>query len=341
MTSRTLRYLMGLVVLMPVLALSGLPKNARVADSPSPASAGGGPVTPVMAGDASTFGESPPPEVTDDGRFEQRIPVQVPSFHGLEPSVALVYDSREGDGIAGRGWRLSGDSFVRRFSHSRGAPRMDRSDDFLLDDERLIRCSQQRVKGISCMTGGTHSTERETFRRITRTGSSWLVWDRDGTRSEYVSWPGKAQNVIFGIAERRNTHGDLVKFHRWCDGNDACYLREIEYQDAADPAMRTRIELHYEERPDPIRFGMGTSMLFTRFRLLTIEVQAGGGKRGALGLHYASAPGSLAAPESQLDGVTRYGNDVLYYADSWYKGNLRISLTYFEGGVGHIPAPRR
>src|SRR4051794_29210381 len=177
--------------LCTLVTAAGACAMAGGAGSAATAAAGAdGPPTPVLAGDESTFGESPPPAVTGDGRFVQNVPVDVPSFHGIEPSVGLVYDSRQGDGIAGRGWRLSGDSVVQRLARGRGAPGMDASDDFLLDGERLIPCAAQQIKGPSCTTGGTHSTERESYRRIGREGRDWVVSDTDGTRSTYESWPG-------------------------------------------------------------------------------------------------------------------------------------------------------
>ncbi|GAA3597745.1 hypothetical protein GCM10022295_92790 [Streptomyces osmaniensis] len=229
----------------------------------------------------------------------------VPSFHGLEPSPGLTYDSRHGAGIAGWGWELSGDSSVQRVARGRGAPRMDESDDFLLDGERLVACTAQRKPGVSCRSGGTHSTERESYQRITRTGDGWSVWDRAGTLSTYVSWPGKAADAVFGLAERRNSHGDSVRYYRWCENDDACYLKEIEYLDASDPSSRTRVVFHYEERPDPVSRGTGKALLVTRFRLLTIEVRVGPAVRSALALTYATGA------NSRLDSITRYGNDTV------------------------------
>lgn len=285
---------------------------ARTAVSPAVASsAGPGPATPVLAGDESTFAESPPGEVTGDGRFRQSVPVAVPAFHNLTPTVGLAYDTRVGNGIAGWGWQLTGDSEIRRVSRGRGAPRMEASDDYTLDGQRLIACTSQLFKAVSCRTGGTHSTERETFRRITRAGSLWRVTDKDGTVSTYRSWPGTAAGVVFSLAERRNTHGDRVRYSRWCEGSAACYLREIEYMDSASPRLHTRITYLYERRPDPITTGIGSALLQTRQRLLTIRVSTAGATRSALALSYAATPTTRGGASSQLDSVTQYGRDAV------------------------------
>jgi RHS repeat-associated protein len=296
-----------------MLVLSGVvvAPAAGAFDSPAAASpAGPGPATPVLAGEASTFAESPPGEVTGDGRFRQSVPVAVPAFHNLTPAVGLVYDSRSGNGVAGWGWQLAGDSEIRRLSRGRGAPRMDASDDYALDGQRLIACASQQVKGVSCTAGGTHSTERETFRRITWTGSDWRVTDKDGTVSTYRSWSGTGDGAVFSLAERRNTHGDRVLYKRWCDGS-ACYLSEIEYVDSAYRALHTRITYFYEARPDLVTTGIGSALLETRQRLLTIRVSTGGAIRSALALSYAAASLTRGGASSRLDGVTRYGRDAV------------------------------
>ena len=293
------------VVVAPSVSAAGA-SDSRTAAGP----AGPGPATPVIAGGASTFAESPPGEVTGDGRFRQSVPVAVPSFHNLTPTVGLVYDSRSGNGIAGWGWQLTGDSEIRRLSRGRGAPRMDSSDDYTLDGQRLIPCADQPVKGVSCSTGGTHSTERETFQRITWTGSEWRVTDKDGTVSTYRSWARAGAGAVSALAERRNTYGDRVLYSRSCDGS-ACYLREIEYADSADPALHTRITYFYEARPDPVTTGIGSELLEVRQRLLTIRVSTGGAVRSALALSYAAASLTRGGASSRLDGVTRYGRDAV------------------------------
>lgn len=90
---------------------------------------------------------SPPGEVSPAGTFVQRVPVEVPSYHGLEPSVGLIYDSATRDGPVGWGWRLLGDSSIERASRRTGIPRLDSTDDYLLDGTRLVPCFEQASLG--------------------------------------------------------------------------------------------------------------------------------------------------------------------------------------------------
>src|SRR6266567_6543279 len=39
------------------------------------------------------------------GTLSQQVKIEVPPFHGLEPSLGLVYDSADGNSVAGVGWR--------------------------------------------------------------------------------------------------------------------------------------------------------------------------------------------------------------------------------------------
>jgi RHS repeat-associated protein len=307
-------------VLVAAALAAGTPAAAGASEAHG---TGPGPETPLVAGDAQTFGESPLPEVTGDGAFRQPVPIEVPSMHGLEPELGLVYDSQAPNGPAGTGWGLTGDSTIQRLSRWRGAPRMDPSDQFVLDGQRLIPCAIQPAPGISCQTGGTHSTERESFRRITRTADTWLVWDRHGTRSRYESWSGKAAGRTFALAERTNTHGDSVAYHRSCDGDDACYLEEIEYRDAGDAARRTRIHFHYEQRPDPTSQGVGDSLVTVRRRLMTVQVRTSGATRSALALGYR------AGSPTQLARVTRYGKDAQLDASGRVTGGTALPPEIF------------
>jgi hypothetical protein len=67
------------------------------------------------------------------GAFLQTIPIQVPTFHALEPRLALGYSSQGGNGFAGVGWGLGGFGVLERFSPGLGSPRYDASDIYTLN----------------------------------------------------------------------------------------------------------------------------------------------------------------------------------------------------------------
>lgn len=123
---------------------------------------------------------STPPVVNHNGSLSSTVPIAVPDFHNIEPTVALTYSSQGRNGWVGVGWDLSGFSFIERGSPGRGAPRYDASDIFLLDGMEL-------VPGTAL--GGTHQTRFETHLRVTRDTSNnqWIVIGKDGVKTTYTS----------------------------------------------------------------------------------------------------------------------------------------------------------
>jgi RHS repeat-associated protein len=124
------------------------------------------------------------------GSYRQSIPIAVPAFHGLEPQLALSYDSSGGNGFAGTGWRLAGFSSIERTSPGGGIPRYDDGDGYRLDGEELIPCPPGG-SSPSCRAGGTHFTRTESFERIQQVaavpgGAAWVVTGRDGTQRTYT-----------------------------------------------------------------------------------------------------------------------------------------------------------
>src|SRR5215475_10090621 len=82
------------------------------------------------------------------GSFTEAIPIVVPPFHGLEPNLALTYDSGRWNGTVGVGWRLDGLSKIERSRARGGSPLYDTTDVFFLDSDELIVCGS--ISSPSC-----------------------------------------------------------------------------------------------------------------------------------------------------------------------------------------------
>ena len=118
---------------------------------------------------AATAGEA---SVGDDGSASYTVPLWVPDgFRGLQPSLALEYNSEAGVGVLGPRWRISGLSSIVRCAKTRAldgvsAPLDFDGDAFCLDGQRLIRTSGA-PNGL-----GQFRTERDPYARIDVTAAN-------------------------------------------------------------------------------------------------------------------------------------------------------------------------
>jgi hypothetical protein len=136
--------------------------------------------------------------VTESGAAEYRIPIRVPpGIAGLEPKLALAYNSQGGNGLLGVGWNLEGLSAITRCPRTmaqdgaRGGVNYDANDRFCLDGQRLIATS-----GAYGADGTEYRTERESFTKVISygtagTGPAWFkAWTKGGQAIEYGNTAG-------------------------------------------------------------------------------------------------------------------------------------------------------
>jgi hypothetical protein len=136
--------------------------------------------------------------VSAAGSAQYTIPIKVPAgIAGLEPHLALNYDSRAGNGMLGVGWTLSGLSSIMPCPQTtaqdanQGTVSYHLSDRFCLDGERLIA-----VAGDYGADGTEYRTERDTFVKIVSHGVSYPYTDT-GPNSFTVQTKS-GQTMIFG-----------------------------------------------------------------------------------------------------------------------------------------------
>ncbi len=281
---------------------------------------------------APGLGDSAPSERVDPfvGSFSTAVPIQVPGFHGIAPSLALTYNSSRGNGLAGVGWSLSGLSAIERASPGKGTPAYDGSDIFLLDGQELVPCVTGTISP-SCDTGGTHATEVESYLRIKQdtTANTWEVTGRDGTLTTYTAVMGPnttapANTYRWAIASVVDTHDNTVTYAWWCDGTPVvqCYADTITYNSST-------VEFHWEGRPDPMSFAMGTGTLGnTVLRLKSIDVRTGVHQVRAYALTYPAD--SAATGRSLLGDVQMFGTDATLDASGTVTAGTSLPKTVFD-----------
>ncbi|HEU4846269.1 MAG TPA: toxin TcdB middle/N-terminal domain-containing protein, partial [Burkholderiaceae bacterium] len=208
-----------------------------------------------------------PDLATGTGTFS--VPFDLP--HGpndVAPKLALCYDSSAGNGPFGLGWSLALPRIVR--SSMVGRVRYDDSDTLVLEGSGpLVR-----------LPGGGLCPEVDSGDwRIEPLGEGFLVTDRAGLRfelgvSDDSRIPGLAGGSWAWLLHRiEDNLGNLVELS-WRAAGAQRYLESISYGPY-------RVQLHYEARPDPLRWGRGGFLLLTEQRCSALE------------LHLDGAPASL------------------------------------------------
>jgi RHS repeat-associated protein len=327
--------LVVLVVLWPLWALAPAAGAAGVVpDLPSPY---------LGATDLTDLNQNTDPT----GAFRTSVAFAIPSYYGLTPPLGLRYSSNAPNGVVGRGWRISGMSMITRRAHGGGPPTYGDSDEFFLDDTKLVPCGPS-VGGPSCAhaLGGAqaYATSPETFQRVafdeSEPGGRWRVWNRDGTELTYVSevparFPEAQGRVsIWRLVRAHDTSGHVIDYAYTYDpaGDHAhdsaalnAYLDTIRYGPV-------EVAFGYSSRPDPISAGPGGTITpgevdglsSTRRLLQTVDVKVDGLRARSYALHYSTAAFS---GESQLKRVQEFGS------------NARVDPTTGEvSGPSHQPA---
>ena len=203
--------------------------------------------TSAMAAVGFTQGQA---DVSADGAATYSIPIFTPpGINGLTPELALAYNHRQEEGIAGVGWGISGLSEINRCAPTvaqnggHAAVSLSQYDRYCLDGNQL-----RHVSGTYGVSGSTYRTEVDIMARITANGMAgggpaWFkVESKDGLIYEYGN---SSDSRIESLAPCCNTtarswalnkvsdrHGNEVRFVYTEDGSPfgSYRINYIEYR---------------------------------------------------------------------------------------------------------------
>ncbi len=196
--------------------------------------------------------------VTSGGSANYRFPIDVPAGPaGIQPNLALVYDSHSGNGLLGLGWKLSGLEVISRCSPSKPNSsyiRFNEQDDFCYNGQRLVKISET---GTVFSRRILYRTEIDNGQLIKAFGSEgapshFIVYQKNGTVKEFgntsdskVEVAGDATKVKFWALNKKLPVGTLGYSISYEENNTSGehYVSKIEYG-------AYRIDFNYEERPD-------------------------------------------------------------------------------------------
>ena len=264
-------------------------------------------------------------DIGSSGAYQTAVPIEVPTYHGLEPRLGFVYNSNSGNSWLGVGWNLSGLSTIRRASPGQGAPNYDDNDVFYLDGMELIPCTET-MQSPSCKYPASaspsykaYTTKIESFQRIAFnsawTGSGgWHVWTKTGTKMTYEAQVSTSAIGVFAwrLASVEDTLGNKVAYSYFHDGSapnlGEQYIYEIIYNG-------TLVKFYYESRPiaDVVTHAIGGDLVTTRYRLKAIDVQTGSSRVRAYALKYSVSSNSS---RSLLESIQQFGKDATIDEDT-------------------------
>ncbi len=194
-------------------------------------------------------------QTSPSGAATYTIPIQVPpGVAGMEPKLALTYNSQGGNGLLGMGWSLSGLSAITRCPQTVaqdgpqggfvGGVNYNERDRCCLDGQRLVL-----VAGASYgADGAEYRTERESFTKIISygapgSGSTYVgpnffrVWTKAGQIMEYgnsadsrIEASGKSVARVWALNKISDTKGNyLTVTYAEDNPNGDFYPTRIDY----------------------------------------------------------------------------------------------------------------
>ena len=215
------------------------------------------------------------------------IPIEVPTgVNGMQPDLALVYNSHRGYGLAGWGWDLAGISSIQRTGKTLyhdnivESVKYNYTDNLLLDGERLLLQS-----GNNLSPGAIYRTERESFNLVEMTDAEgFMVQSKTGHVSTYGDTYQSQLTCyndipqIWFLSKVVDNNGNFINYtynyNRFSNVNDT-YISKIEYSGNISAPI-TSIEFGYEDIPNERYIYIGTNR-FTRTKVLkSINVKNSG-----------------------------------------------------------------
>ena len=212
------------------------------------------------------------------------IPIEVPpGVAGMQPDLAITYNSNGGNGLLGVGFSLSGLSVITRCGRTiaqdgvKGGVYYDARDRFCLDGQRLIA-----IAGSDGGNGTEYRTEIDGYSKIVSHGQQgsgpawWRVQTKSGQVMEFgntgdsrIEAQGKDTVRLWAVSRIADTVGNRIDFSYHEDnGKGEYYPTRILYAGG-------KVEFGVEGRSDlSISYEAGSQNNVTK-RLLDISVSAG------------------------------------------------------------------
>jgi hypothetical protein len=283
--------------------------------------------------------------VSETGAATYTIPIQAPpGTAGMEPKLALVYNSQAGNGLLGVGWSLSGLSVIHRCPRTmaqdgvRGGVNYDANDRFCLDGQRLMAISGAYGADLT-----EYRTERESFSKIVsygaagsgpmyfivRTKAGLTLW-YGGTADSRVQAQGKATVRVWAVNRIQDVKGNYLSVTYTEDAvNGDFYPNRIDYAGNATTnpvtAPVNSVQFEYAARPDVAPLYVGGSLIKSTMRLANVKTYADSTLVHDIRLAYGTSPSTW---RSRLKQITR--------CDAAGQCRLPTIVEWQDSGSGYV-----
>jgi len=265
--------------------------------------------------------------VDESGSATYNIPIATAAgTAGVAPQISLNYSSQGGNGLAGKGWNISGLSGITRCRQTLqqdGAAKAitwSVEDRFCLDGQRLIKTS-----GSHGVNGATYKTEIDSFAKITAmgnvatSGSAYFKVERkDGSETIYGGTSNarqqnsSGQTLTWAQSQFEDSVGNAIKFSYLNDGNGQ-RIDKIYYAfgNSSSETSTTYLDFDYEGRVDGIRGYVAGHEFKTLQRLKTVKSINDGNTIREYNLIYKTTPTeSTANKQSKLQSIQECSNTI-------------------------------
>ena len=274
------------------------------------------------------------------GTATTSIPIEVPPGRGgIQPDLALIYGSSNGNSWVGQGWKLEKGVIERQTKFGVN----------YLGDDYVFRLSGINVELVHIGGGEYRAKVEGGFNRILKKVSSsdsrpyFEVTDKTGTKFVFGSVPGtrvaepnSSSHIFRWCLERvEDVHGNYMTLSYTPDQGQA-YLSQIDYTGNVNGGLPTthQVKFHLEDRPDALPMYVPNFPMKTAKRLKTIEVRGNGSLVRAYALNYIV---SANTSHSLLKDVQQFGKDVGIDGEGTVTGVSllpKIDIQFAGGGIG-------
>ncbi len=265
------------------------------------------------------------------GTYSYSFPIEVPAGRkGMDPGLALVYRSTNGNGWVGMGWELEVGSIER---NTKNGVDYDK-------DEYVLRLGGSAMELVKVATDEYRTKIESGFLRIQKNSNTWLVTDKNGMRYTF------GQLSIL----RQDDPSNMWWIFKWClnaiedpngnymafsyskpstDGNldGEIYLSRIDYTGNSRTGVlpTNSIILYPEVRPDIYPHYTPQFEVYTRYRLKTIAAYANQHLTRAYKLSYQLS-GSTA--RSLLTSIQQFDKNASITSDGDVAGVALPAVTF-------------